>query len=98
MTSAVRALQKHTELQLGLVGDHGRIITLIRDLPGQPSSRIKVIHNDWRISGGFAPSMRMVVPLHIWQSILLNRAKLIQWSMQATLGSADGQPPPTENA
>ena len=55
LPASIRALHKHSDLQLDLVGDQDLITVYTSDLPGRLSSRIRVIHSDQRIPEGKRP-------------------------------------------
>ncbi|MGB0231710.1 MAG: phosphate acyltransferase, partial [Pseudohongiellaceae bacterium] len=53
--ASVRALQKHSNLQLDLVGDKNLISPLLQDVPQPLVSRLRLIHSAQRIPAGKRP-------------------------------------------
>ena len=53
--ASVRALQKHSNLQLDLVGDKNMISPMLRGVPQSVVSRLGLIHSDQRIPTGKRP-------------------------------------------
>ena len=53
--ASVRALQKHCDLQLDLVGDKNLIYPMLQGVPQSVVSRLGLVHSDQRIPTGKRP-------------------------------------------